>query len=191
MKRIEIIVLIFLNTLIVFGQQSTNVLTINSADKIDDTILEWCENEIWGLDRKETNYGQNVAIHVSAWTWDAIPGINRGLIKFKLDQLPANSEIVKAELSLYHYEIDDKYWPMSNLSGSNEIYLKRVISDWSENEVTWNTQPETTDENQVILPESSSRTQDYLDIDVTQLINEMFVSGMNYGFMLQLATEEY
>ncbi|HNW50887.1 MAG TPA: DNRLRE domain-containing protein, partial [Prolixibacteraceae bacterium] len=192
MKRIEIIVLlVFLNALVVFGQQSTYVLTINTPDKIEDTSVEWGQSEIRGVNRQEGNNGQNIYIHAMAWTWDGIPGINRGLIKFDLDQLPANSEIVKAELSLYHYEIEDKCWPMSNLSGSNAVYVQRITSDWVEDEVTWNTQPTTTIENQVILPGSSSRTQDYLDIDVTELVNQIVVSGENYGFMLQLATEEY
>jgi len=192
MKRIEIIVLlVFLNALVAFGQQSTYVLNINTPDKIEDTAVGWGQSDIRGVNRQESNDGQNIYIDAMAWTWDGIPGINRALIKFDLDQLPANSEIVKAELSLYHYEIENIHWPMSNLSGSNEVYLQRVTSDWVEDEVTWNTQPSTTVENQVILPGSSSRTQDYLDIDVTELVNQIVVSGENYGFMLQLATEEY
>jgi hypothetical protein len=192
MKRIEItLLLILLDVFVVFSQGSTNVLTINSPDKIHDTAVEWGQSDIRGVNRQESNFGQNAYFHVSAWTWDGIEGVNRGLVKFDLDQLPANSEIVKAKLSLYHLPYADKYWSMSNLSGSNEVYLQRVTSNWVEDEVTWNTQPTTTNENQVILPESSSRTQDYLDIDVTELLNQIVVSGENYGFMLQLATEEH
>lgn len=193
MKRIEIIVLfIFMNSLIVFGQQSTYVLTINTPDKIEDTFLYWSQVKIGGINLQEENYGQNTSIQVNAWTFDAIPILERGLIKFDLEQLPANIEIVKAELSLYHFEYNiNQYQPMSNLSGSNEVNVQRVTSNWVENEVTWNTQPTTTNQNQVILPESSTRNQDYIDIDVTKLVNEMVLSGVNYGFMLKLATEEY
>jgi hypothetical protein len=192
MKRIEIILLfLFLNALALYGQESTYLLIINTPDKIDDTELEWGQEEMGGIIRQETNYGQYAQLDISAWTWNNLKGINRGLIKFNLDQLPANALIVKAELSLYHYDMVSETQPMSSLSGSNEVYLKRVTSNWSEDTVTWNTQPETTDENQVILPMSTSRTQDYIDIDVTKLINEIIVSGENYGFMLQLATEEY
>jgi|GEM_PF-801243 len=193
MKRIEIIVLlVFLNVLVTFGEGTTFTLTINSPDKVEDTFLYWGQEVIKGVNLQETNWGQNTSIQVSAWTYDAIPGIERGLIKFDMDQLPANAEIVKAELSLYHLEYNvNQYQPMSNLSGSNEVYLKRVTSDWVEDEVTWNTQPSTTDQYQATLPESNSRNQDYLNIDVTELISEIFVSGANYGFMLKLATEEY
>jgi hypothetical protein len=192
LKRIKIsLLLIFINAIVAIGQESTYILTISSPDKVEDTYLSWGEEELQGIIQQETNFGQDAAIHSNAWTVNGIKATKRGLIKFDLDQLPSNAEIVNAKLSLYHLPYTDQYWPMSNLSGSNEVYLKRVTTDWSENVVTWNTQPETTDENQVILPESSSRTQDYLDVDVTELTKKMFVSGLNYGFMIQLVTEEY
>jgi hypothetical protein len=59
-----------------------------------------------------------------------------------------------------------------------------------ETTVTWDTQPTTTTVNQVILPSSSTPTQDYPDINVTAIVQEMVTNpSSNFGFMLRQQTE--
>ncbi len=56
--------------------------------------------------------------------------------------------------------------------------------------MTWNNQPATTTQNQVTLAQSTSTHQDYLNIDVTALVNDMVHDPTNsHGFMFKLITE--
>ena len=58
--------------------------------------------------------------------------------------------------------------------------------------MTWNTAPTTTTVNQVTMPMSTSLTQNYFNINVTQLAQVMVdTPATNYGFHFQLKTETY
>ena len=75
------------------------------------------------------------------------------------------------------------------LSGSNEWLLLPIVSPWSEDTVTWETQPSIMPNNQILLPSSRSSTQDYEDIDITHLVQTCLDTGVNYGFLMKLKTE--
>jgi hypothetical protein len=58
--------------------------------------------------------------------------------------------------------------------------------------VTWVNQPATTTQNQVTLPASTFSNQDYLNINVTSLVQDMIDNPLSsFGFMLQLQTEQF
>ena len=78
----------------------------------------------------------------------------------------------------------------STLSGPNAALLRRVTSPWSESQVTWVNQPGTDSIGQISLAPSTSATEDYLNIDVTNMIQD-FVNdpSSNYGMMLQQESE--
>jgi hypothetical protein len=129
-----------------------------------------------------------------AWTWDALgfpSGVRRSLVKFDLSSIPSGAIIEKAELSLFsHTNSPDGFH--SSLSGSNEGVLERITSNWVENEVTWNNQPSCTSENSVVLDQSTIETQDYIDMDVTEMVKLMNADQLsNYGMMIKLKTEDY
>ena len=140
-----------------------------------------------GNNTANTNFGS--AVQNAAYT---IPGnsgplnINRALIHFDLSSIPQNAIITNARLNLY------ALGPIGSLSGhsgqNNSAYVKRVTSSWSENTVTWNTQPSTTIQNEVTLPASTNPLQDYLNIDVTSLTQDM-ISNSNNGFLLKQVNE--
>lgn len=124
----------------------------------------------------------------NAWTVGGEVFTQRSLIRFDLSALPQNSEIVGARLSLFcntesgHAQIH---------SGENASILKRIISPWDQYNVIWSNQPDVASEGAVYIPRSSSQTEDYLNIDVTEHI-QFFKSNpqLNYGFMIHLL-EEY
>ncbi len=130
------------------------------------------------------NYG--TAIQNAAYVMPGYSGglnVNRALIKFDLSSIPAGASIESAYLNLYSLS------PAHLHSGSNNSALiERVTTDWSESAVSWITQPPSPGQNGVILPASTSSSQDYLDIDVTTLVQEMH-SIENYGFSLKLLNE--
>ena len=127
-----------------------------------------------------------------AWTNSGNPSTVRGLIDFDLSQIPTGAIINSATLTLYHNPTSSNSSAKhQSLSGSNEGLISRVISTWDENTVTWNTQPQTTTQNEVIIPQSTSENQDY-SLDVTDLIKDMINNpSSSYGFMIRLKTEQY
>ncbi len=124
----------------------------------------------------------------ACWTWTSNgPTIARSLMQFDLTAIPANAIIQSATLNLYcnttsaitqlHY-------------GSNNSFLKRITNSWQESTVTWITQPSTTSIDQVTLSESVSSNQNYLNIDLKNMVSTWVAdSNENFGLMLQLQTE--
>jgi len=135
------------------------------------------------------NFGTNQCLNAVCWTNSGTKYITRSLMQFDLSSIPAGSIVTDAKLSLYFLEA----WSgmeQSSLSGSNETVLRRITQNWDESTVVWANQPTFTTINQVSLPQSTNPYQDYTDIDVTTLVNDM-INFENYGFELQLKTEDY
>jgi hypothetical protein len=144
-----------------------------------------------GYNTENTNFGN--AAHVSALQ---IPGYHygvntcRGLFSFDLSSIPLGSTVLSAQLNLYAYTdftvapIQDGHY------GNNQSTLSRIITNWNENTVTWNSQPNITNLHQVILNQSIAPNQDYLNIDVTELVQDMVdLPTTSYGFRLELMNE--
>ena len=141
--------------------------------------------ELWNIE-SGTNYGDWPELKANAWTWGGIEGKQRAIFKFDLTTLPEGAIVDSATLSLYAVESpSDQYH-----YGANKSVIRRVTTNWNEYSVTWNSQPNTTALNQIILPNSTSAYQDYLNIDVTNLLNDMVADPTHsYGFMLRLGKE--
>jgi hypothetical protein len=80
----------------------------------------------------------------------------------------------------------------SCLSGANNAWIYRVTESWNEGTVTWNNQPAYTTQNGVALAQSIDDAENFENIDVTALVQDMLsdTDGCN-GFMLKLDNEEY
>ncbi len=134
--------------------------------------------------------GSYIELPVAAWTFSNIPGIDISLIEFDLSIIPPSSNIVLAELYLY----GSPGLPSgghSTASGSNEIIIQRIIENWDEHSVTWNTQPNSTSVNQVISEESTDPYQNFV-FNVTDLVRDMYENPLNsFGFLLKPLHEDY
>jgi hypothetical protein len=137
------------------------------------------------------NWGKSEEWSAISWTAYGTPFVVRSLIDFNFDAIPPNVIIVSAELSLFaHGNIGHK-WGHDPLTGSNACYLLRVISEWQEDSVTWNTQPPVTEENRALIPQSDSTMQNYIGIDVTDLVRDCYNHPEeSFGLMLRLVEEE-
>jgi len=136
-----------------------------------------------------TNYGAAEDFASAAWTNSGAESNLRALIDFDLSTIPPNSVLTNAELSLYHNP-NSQNGDHSSLSGSNESVLQRVTAAWSENTVTWNNQPTASNVNQVFLAQSSSSNQNYTNIDVTALTQDILnMPTFSHGFLLKSANE--
>ncbi|MBS2100293.1 DNRLRE domain-containing protein [Carboxylicivirga linearis] len=137
--------------------------------------------------KPDNNYGDLKDIHLYAWTQNGGTNINRVAIDFDLSAIPQEAQIDSAFLSLY-FDDDSNYG--TEHKGDNSFMIQRITSDWDESTITWNTQPNTTEVNQVNVSSASLPTQDFTDIKLTDLIIDLFENKDNrHGLMLKLENE--
>ena len=139
----------------------------------------------------DRNFADNAQFLATAWTAAGEPLTVRSVVKFDLAEVPAGATITSARLSLYAWDMTTGSGPHSAQSGSNGCLIQRVTTDWDEETVTWNNQPSSTTQNQASIPASEAPGQDYEDIDVTALVQDMVDDPTgSFGFLLRLETEE-
>lgn len=146
-----------------------------------------------GFPNGNTNYGSGDFLGAHAWTNSGTPDTSRSLIEFDLDQIASGSYIVEAHLSLYNNpNTVFAGGEHSTLSGLNSAYIRRIVQPWDESEVNWFTQPATTTLHQTSIPASSGPHDDYINIDVTQLVQDMVDSAAtSFGFEIRLVREQF
>ncbi len=134
----------------------------------------------------ERMLGDTPSFIAAAWTYTGIEGIGRSYIQFDLPELPAEMHNFKATLNFY-YNYSSSH---VGHGGDNSVKLERIIENWSENDIMWYYQPAVTSQNAVILPASTSENQDYPNIDVTQLICDMYAyPESSFGIRMSLLDE--
>lgn len=147
----------------------------------------------------DTNNGTHYGICAMGWTYSGAPFVVRCVIDFDLSSIPDGTIIKSAYLSLYNdptsYNNSGKHSEASvypSTGGDNGAYLSRITSTWEENTVTWNNQPTITTTNQVSLLPSTDPHQDYLNIDITPLIQDIIDNrSSSFGMMISLKNEDY
>jgi len=181
MKRIFWVVILLCTHTVAYSQATIILQPDASSGK---------DARIWTLE-PDANFGDFPYYKANAWTWNGSFGIERGLFEFDLSAIPDSSEILEAKLSLYYPWIEGSpNQTHSSLSGPNIALIQRVVEDWVEDEVTWNNQPGIETHNQVTLHESTSPTQDYTDINVKDMVQDMVDNPLsNFGFLFRLETE--
>jgi hypothetical protein len=154
---------------------------------------------IWSVDINQ-NDANNSEIYPAAWTWNGVFGIVRVFLKFdELSAIPACATIINAELKLYGLPLGsaggNSCYPGSpyNSYCPNRGFIQQITSFWDEQTVTWNTQPTTITNNQIIIPESTSQQNDNFTDNSANLIAMVqdWVNNpaVNFGFMLKMETE--
>jgi hypothetical protein len=127
-----------------------------------------------------------------SWTCGGYPCIGRTLMSTDLSALPANITVIDARLSLYADPACTYlgYFGQPTYGGNNRSVIRRVTGAWDPNTVTWNNQPSITKVHQVYLHSSQSDVQDYLNLDVTKMIQDMINNpSSNHGILLQMNDE--
>lgn len=136
---------------------------------------------------------QNTELVAQQWTFGGTPGETRALLSFNLSAIPANAYIVAANISLYADTIAGNGPSGQPTSGTNNACnLQQITSAWTANSVTWNNQPSITATNQVLLPQSTSNAENYLNYDITPFVKSWIQTpSQNYGMMLKMITSNY
>ncbi|MCA0362978.1 MAG: DNRLRE domain-containing protein [Bacteroidetes bacterium] len=134
------------------------------------------------------NYGNSESIHLSAQTQNLELNVSRFAVDFDLSSIPAGAKVDSAFLSLY-FNKTSMYG--SNHNGENDFLIQRITSRWEESNITWKTQPNSTNISQVLVPKSTNPNQDFKNIDVKNIVQDMINDKNNsFGFMLKLRKEE-
>lgn len=121
---------------------------------------------------------------------------NRSLIAFNLDTVPKSAIIKKVLLTLtYDLPIpyDSVYYtantsPVAGIAWYGAV-LQQIVEPWDEHKVTWNTQPKTTEVNQVYIA-PFIRNVNFITVDVTKLFVAPTTTDPavypNYGMLFKL-----
>ena len=142
--------------------------------------------------------GNGTEIQIADWTFgNCGRGTIRSVIRFRaLDAIPDSAVILSASLKLFGipYGLNppgNSTYPTSPYPLTNEGWVRRITSPWSESSISWNTQPTATTVNQVAMPVTNMQWNQDLMVDVTSLVNDIRTSGANEGFQLSLQQEQY
>lgn len=165
----------------VFGQLTTISIGVNDGTGGDTFVHD-------GPTQQNLNYSTTPALNFYAWTNSGVPRIKRSFLQFDLSAIPAGSEVQAARLSLFHNP-EDVFEGVDVHTGDNAWVIQRTVGAWDPAVVTWNDQPAVSAQDAVYMPATSSGTEDFVDIDVTALVQGMVAAGES-GFRLSLVTEE-
>jgi hypothetical protein len=138
-----------------------------------------------------TNYGtanQNAGFWKQGLAGPGSVNANRALLHFNMSAIPGNATITAAYLNMY------ALYPLGPFPGhvqgtNNDFVFQRITSAWTESTATWSNQPAVTSVNQVTVAGTTTYSLDYLNMDVTPLIKDIFAATNNYGFRIKLVTE--
>ncbi len=135
------------------------------------------------------NYGSYTEMLVHAWSDQGTAVYARSYIAFDLASVQ-RTDLLSATLTLYNNPdgtFDGKH---QQLSGPNRAWIRRVITPWEEDKLTWHDQPAYTEHHQVLIPASVDGHQSYT-IDVTELVRDMLTDfrDSSQGFVIILEEE--
>lgn len=138
--------------------------------------------------RNAQNRGFNNVLRAEVWKWGGLstPDTIRALLRFELSSIPQNAIVLDAKLSLFYYA-NPGFTPQI---GDNAMLIQPITETWHEADVTWDNQPLADSTRALYISASTAPDQDYIDLDVRNLVQEMvYFPSANHGFMLRLADE--
>lgn len=97
---------------------------------------------------------------------------SESFIRFPLDQLPSNSIILSARLCVYGY------FSINIRFASPTINLTRLLSDWNEINITWDTKPEGI----IVSTKDFDNIVTWHEWEVTSTVQDWIDGDLNYGF---------
>ena len=138
------------------------------------------------------NYENATSMNTWGWTQGGILNVKRYFVGFDLSLIPTNAIVDSAYFSLYFSQTYlDTYPITTGHVGENSLFIKRITSAWTESGITWNAQPTTSDVNQLLIPVATTERQNYLRINVRNLVADMTLNPTtSHGFMIRHQTED-
>jgi hypothetical protein len=142
------------------------------------------------LNNKATrNFATQTEMLVYAWTALGTPVYGRGYIAFDLSGIQ-HSDLDSARLILHNDPGGTSDLHHQSVPDPNRAWIRRVITPWEEDAVTWNSQPANTTYHQVLMPATTDGQQTY-EVNVTELVRDMIgaFKDRSHGFVIILEDE--
>ena len=177
------------DTMMVYVKPPVNTsVTIDTLAPIHNPYeFTYIGNSNLGINGSEGQYPKELGAEF--WTINSQPVAVRSVFKFDLSGVPATATIRSAQLTLFSNPTPyTANLSTPNFGNLNAFYVQRVSTSWDPTTTTWNTQPAVDTTAQVLVPQSNQSSQD-INVDVTQLVQNIIASGNNYGFEIRLQTE--
>ena len=123
---------------------------------------------------------------IADWTAGGNFYVWRTVLSFDLSSIPLGATIDTAYLSLWANPTS----PSGNVGSptygtANAVGVYRVVDAWDTTTECWNTQPGFGYTDGDTLSQSTSNTENYLNVNVTALVKNMLFYEGPYGFMLK------
>lgn len=178
------------DTLFVYGEIARLKINITDLPEYATIRLDATSEALVNSSYPSVYFSTSEFLYINSWTVGLQPMAQRSYLLFNLDTIPPDAEIESATLNLYNP--NDGNIDHSHLcyNGTNQFYIRRVLSDWENASIAWNTQPGYSTIDQILAPASVGGDQDYA-VDVTEIVKVMVAnSEANHGFVLMLTNEE-
>ena len=128
----------------------------------------------------DTNYGSNTTAIVGLLGSQPV----RGLFGFDLpSDISQAAQVVSATLRLYQNN-------QLGEPGERTFYAQRITESWTEDGVTWNTQPAATTTNQASLTANFTDTDVWREWDVTNMLKDALNDSLTYVDVMVLDSDE-
>jgi Secretion system C-terminal sorting domain len=136
-------------------------------------------------------YYHGNSLIIADWTDGGVFYSWRFLLQFDLSVLPPYAIVDSAYLSLYANPVSPSGSTGSPTYGTaNASAIYRVTSPWDTTTLSWADQPSYTNVDSAVLQESTSTVENYLNVNVTGMVQQMLFSESNYGFIFKHLQEE-
>jgi hypothetical protein len=133
-----------------------------------------------------THHNGVPSLVIADWTAGGTLYHWRSFIKFDLSLMPSGATIDSAFLSLYANPTSlsgNSGYPTWGTDNASIIY--RVTAPWDTATLSWASQPTYSTAHADTLSQSTGDTENYVKVDVTGMVHDMFSSGGNLGFMMK------
>ena len=116
--------------------------------------------------------------------------IGRSVFNIDVSSIPPGSTIDGSYLYLYSNQSSPSGFPATTLNGDNDCLLMRLSQPISLASVTFSSQPGVVIQNAVLLPHPTSANLDYLGIDITGIVSDIYQNPLSgSGVIMQLINE--
>ena len=130
-----------------------------------------------------------LSIVAAEWTGNGATGPWRSFFKMSLTGLPSDAVIDSAFLSLYaDVTSTGGMYGMPTYGTDNAATINRVTGPWVNTTLTWVNQPAFVTSNNAVLAQTTSTSEDRINIDVTNMVKDQQQYG-NYGFVIKMVQE--
>ena len=127
---------------------------------------------------------------VADWTSSGEPYTWQFLLQFDMSAVPADAVINSAYLSLWANLTSPSGYSGRPMYGTgNATYINRIVDPWSTTTLTWMTPPGFSMTHPATLAQSTATDENYLNQNVTAMVQDMFQYEGNHGFLFRMVQE--